>query len=60
MSQVVAVLSGGALLTFTAPTDKSLTLALPELHEPGLTVVFIYMDKTLQPYFIPVASSAAN
>jgi hypothetical protein len=58
MSQVAAVLSGGTPLAFTAPTDKSLTLTLPALSTPGITVVFIYMDKSLQPYFIPVAGAA--
>jgi hypothetical protein len=59
MSQVVAVVSGLTPLTFTSSDDKSLTLALPTLSPPGLTLVFIYSDKSPQPYFIPVANTAA-
>jgi hypothetical protein len=60
MSQVVAVLSAGTPLAFTAPDDQSLSLTLPALVAPGVTVVFIYMDKSLESYFIPVAAGAAR
>jgi hypothetical protein len=67
MDQVVAVFYNLTPLPFTAPTDKTLTLTFlgpqgtalaPALSSPGITVVFVYADKSLVPYFIPVAAAA--
>jgi hypothetical protein len=56
MTQVAAVFYNLTPLPFTAANDKSLTVSqLPALGSPGITLVFVYADKSLQPYFVPVA-----
>lgn len=57
MKQVIAVLYNATPLPFTAATDKALTInQVPVLAPPGITLVFVYADKSLQPYFVPVAA----
>jgi hypothetical protein len=64
-NQVVAVFYNFTPLSFTAPDDKKLTLTflgpqgaalVPPLSSPGITVIFVYADKSLFPYFISVAA----
>jgi hypothetical protein len=58
MSQVVAVRYLSTFLSFTSSSDTDLTLQLPTpLAAPGIEVVFVYQDKTLAPYLIPVAAA---
>jgi hypothetical protein len=58
MKQVIAVLYNATLLPFTAATDKALTInQVPVLAAPGITLVFVYADMSLQPYFVPVAAA---
>jgi hypothetical protein len=58
MSQVVAVRYLNTNLAFTAASDTALTLQLPvpPLPTTGIEVVFVYADKSLKPYLIPVAA----
>jgi hypothetical protein len=61
MSKVVGVLYQGKALGFTSNADAALTLTFKlidgtavQLAPPGIDVVFVYADKTMQPYFLPV------
>ena len=54
MSQVVSVRYQDQPLGFTTNSDKALTLQLPALAPPGIDVIFVYADKTMIQYFIPV------
>jgi hypothetical protein len=54
MSQVVSVRYQDKPLVFTTSSDTALTLQLPALSSPGIDVVFVYADKTMAQYFIPV------
>jgi len=62
MSQVVSVRFQDKPMKFTSSSDKALTLALDKLADgtaitlanPGMDVVFVYADKSMAQYFIPV------
>jgi hypothetical protein len=55
MSQVISVRYLDAPLTFTSSSDTVLTIRqLPTLAPPGIDVVFVYADKSMASYFIPV------
>ncbi len=55
MSQVVSVRYLDTPLAFTSTSDTTLTIQqLPTLAPPGIEVVFVYADKSMASYFIPV------
>ena len=55
MSQVISVRYLETPLAFTSSSDTALTIQqLPTLAPPGIEVVFVYADKSMTPYFIPV------
>jgi hypothetical protein len=68
MSQVVSVRYNDQPLAFNLVSDKKLTVqltipqsgkaALSILSPPGIVLVFVYSDKTLVPYPIPVAAAS--
>jgi hypothetical protein len=55
MSQVVSVRYLDAPIAFTASSDTALTIQqLPTLTQPGIELIFVYGDKSMTSYFIPV------
>jgi hypothetical protein len=58
MSQVVSVRYLDMPLRFTSSSDTALTIQqLPTLTPPGIEVLFVYADKSMASYFIPVQKS---
>jgi hypothetical protein len=68
MSQVVSVRFQDKPMTFTSSSDKALNLRLDKLADgtpitlanPGIDVIFVYADKSMAQYFIPVQKAGGQ